>query len=130
MNIVVDTSALIAVLIDEASKPTIVEATQGCALTAPGSVHWEIGNAFSAMFKKKRITLEKAERAIRVYKTIPLRFVDIDIDEAVKMAKKMNIYAYDAYLLQCAIKHKAPLITLDNNLKRLAVQEHITIVEI
>lgn len=130
LNIIVDTSVLIAAVINETSKSAIVEATKGYSLYSPASVHWEIGNAFSAMFKQKRITLEKAEHAIRVYKTIPLRFVDIEIEEAIKTAKKLNIYAYDAYLVLCAIKYKAPLITLDKNLKRVALQENVEILEI
>jgi hypothetical protein len=56
MDIVVDTSALIAVIANEPEKPTLVELTSGADLIAPGSVHFEIGNAFSAMLRRRRIT--------------------------------------------------------------------------
>jgi predicted nucleic acid-binding protein len=49
MEFVVDTSVIIAVIVNEPSKPALIRATQGVDLLAPSSVHWEIANAFSAM---------------------------------------------------------------------------------
>lgn len=72
MNIVIDTSALIAVIADEPERPKLIEVTIGTDLIAPQSVHWEIGNAFSAMFKRKRISLEQAEQALEIYHQIPI----------------------------------------------------------
>lgn len=115
--ITLDTSALIAVIGNEASKPRIVELTAGHDLVAPGSVHWEVGNAFSAMLKRKRATLEQIRRSIQVYQRIPLRFIDVDLLEALDLADCLNLYAYDAYLLCCAQQTGTPLITLDNGLK-------------
>ncbi|MGB5687069.1 MAG: hypothetical protein WBM35_14775, partial [Candidatus Electrothrix sp.] len=54
---VVDTCALIAVITDEPERARIVELTRGNTLIGPGCIPWEIGNAFSAMFKRKRLTL-------------------------------------------------------------------------
>jgi predicted nucleic acid-binding protein len=68
MNITIDTSALIAVIGNEESKEKIVEITVGYSLFAPSSVHWEIGNAFSAMFKRDGATIESARAAIAAYK--------------------------------------------------------------
>lgn len=55
MDIVIDTSALIAVIVDEPQRTKIIEITSGNTLIGPGSIPWEIGNAFSAMFKQKRV---------------------------------------------------------------------------
>ncbi len=52
MDIVIDTSALIAVITGEPERDRIVELTTGATLVGPGSIPWEIGNAFSAMFKQ------------------------------------------------------------------------------
>jgi uncharacterized protein with PIN domain len=54
MNITIDTSVLLAVCTNEASKPKLVELTQGHHLLVPASVHWEVGNALSAMLKRDR----------------------------------------------------------------------------
>ena len=62
MNIVVDTSVIVAVLLNEPVKASLIEVTVNATLSAPMSLHWEIGNAFSAMFKKKRLSLEDAQK--------------------------------------------------------------------
>ena len=61
MDIVIDTSALIAVIAGEPERAKIIEITTGNTLIGPGSVPWEIGNAFSAMYKQKRLSLKKAK---------------------------------------------------------------------
>ena len=62
MDIVIDTSALIAVLVDELKRTKIIELTEGNTLIGPGSIPGEIGNAFSAMFKQIRLTLGEAQK--------------------------------------------------------------------
>jgi len=57
MNLVVDTSVIIAVITNEEHKRQLINLSKGADLIAPPSLHWEIGNAFSAMFKRKRISL-------------------------------------------------------------------------
>ena len=60
------------------------------------------------MLKRNRVTAADAIQAIETYQRIPLRMVDVELDEAIKLADKLNIYAYDAYLIRCAIKYKSP----------------------
>ncbi|MFZ1040793.1 MAG: type II toxin-antitoxin system VapC family toxin [Anaerolineales bacterium] len=130
MEITVDASVLIAVIVDETEKPTLVEMTREADLIAPASVHWEIGNAFSVMFKRQRVTMKQAQQAIEIYRQIPLRFVDVELSEALELAAELNIYAYDAYLLHCSAKYRAPLLTLDKQLARLAKQKGMSILEV
>jgi hypothetical protein len=52
-------------------------------LVAPGSVHWEIGNALSAMFKREAIHLDQALKLLEAYSAIPV----------------LNIFAYDGYVI-------------------------------
>ena len=61
MDIAVDTSVLLAVCINEPSKPRLIELSAGHALVAPASLHWEVGNALSAMLKRERLTLQQAQ---------------------------------------------------------------------
>ena len=125
-----DASAVIAVIANEPTKPDIIQATQGATLIGPGSIHWEIANAFSAMFKRDRLTLEKSVKALAVYKQIPIRFVEVELEESLRIADQLNIYAYDAYLLRCAQKQKAPLLSLDQALLRLAKQLKLQVIEV
>jgi predicted nucleic acid-binding protein len=130
MEIVVDTSVLIAVIANEPEKPLLVQLTIGANLVAPASVHWEIGNAFSAMLKRNRITLDEAQQAVSTYHAIPLRLLDIDLAPALNIAAQFNLYAYDAYLLSCALQQKAPLLTLDSGLRYAAQQARVRLVEV
>lgn len=130
MNITIDTSSLIAVIGNEASKPKIVEITKGCSLFAPASVHWEIGNAFSAMFKRHIFSIELAKQALIAYREIPIKFIDVPLEKALELSKAQNIYAYDAYLIQCAQQTSTSLLTLDNGLKVVAGNSGIGILEV
>ncbi|MFA6010213.1 MAG: type II toxin-antitoxin system VapC family toxin [Desulfobacteraceae bacterium] len=130
MDIVIDTSALIAVIVDEPERDKIIELTKGNALIGPGSIPWEIGNAFSAMFKRNRLGLEEAKRGLEIFKSIPLRYIDTDFANAVSISSQTNMYAYDAYFLDCALRHKAPLLTLDSRLKETARILKITTLEV
>ena len=130
MLIVIDTSVIIAVLTNESHKDELIEHTIGSDLISPPSLHWEICNAFSAMFKRKRVTLSQAKSAIDYYRKIPIRFIDIDLKNVLTISEDNNIYAYDAYFIECAIKQKAKLLTLDNKLKTIAEKLHIKTIEV
>ena len=116
MNIVIDTSVIISVITNEKHKNELVKKTIGTNLVAPSSLHWEIGNAFTAMFKRNRIALKEALNGLTYYRQIPIRFYDVDLNYALEIAKKLNIYAYDAYFIVCALKLNAPLLSLDGSL--------------
>jgi len=130
MKIVVDTSAIIAVIVDEPDRERLIELTKDATIVAPPSIDWEVGNAFSAMLKRSRITLEQAIEAIEVYQDISMEIVEIDLKEALRLAGKYNIYAYDAYFLQCAVEYNLPLISLDQNMIDIAKQEGIQVLQV
>ena len=130
MNIVIDTSAIIAVIIGESEREKVIELTAGNTLIASGSIPWEIGNAFSAMFKQNRLTLDDANKGLIIFRSIPVRFVETDFVNAISLAKQTNMYAYDAYLLDSALKFSAPLLTLDRKLKVAARSVDIEILEV
>jgi len=130
MDIVVDTSVIIAVIADEPVKEALVELTTGATLVAPHSVHWEIGNAFSAMLRRRRITVEQAIQAVKLYQQIPIRFVGAELEETLKIADRLGIYAYDAYVIGCALKYESPLISLDRNLIRAAKMIKAKVIEV
>jgi predicted nucleic acid-binding protein len=130
MKVVVDTSAVIAVVAGEAVKPRLIELTKDAVIVAPPSIDWEIGNAFSAMLKRGRLELEQAIEAIQVYQEIAIEIVEIDLKEAVRLAGKHKIYAYDAYIIQCAKEYDLPLISLDGSLIEIAKREGISVIEV
>lgn len=120
MDLVIDTSAIIAVIANEPERQPIIAETADSGLVAPASVHWEVGNAFSAMFRRRRITLEQARLAIRSYEQIRIRFMDIDLIQSLELSEQLDIYAYDAYVLASAFNLRLPLLTLDRRLATVA----------
>ena len=130
MRIVIDASVIIAVIANEPEKESLIKLTQNADLIAPYSVHWEIGNAFSSMIKKRRINGKQASEALSIYQNIPVNFVNVDLSESILLAEKYNIYCYDAYLLQCGLEHRYPLISLDAKLNQCAVEAGIKILEV
>lgn len=127
---VVDTSALIAVLTGEAARDHLIARTQGAELLAPGSVHWELGNALSALIKRRRLKLPEVQAALTAYAQIPIRFVDVELAAAIELADRFGLYAYDAYLMACARRLRAPLLTLDARLGRAAQEAGVQLVEV
>jgi predicted nucleic acid-binding protein len=122
MKITVDTSTILAVVLNEPEKMQLIEITKDAHLITPMSLHWEIGNAFSLMFKKKRINYREAVEAYKFYQEIPLEIMNIDMENALEISHDFGIYAYDAYMLSCALENKASLLTLDHYLAEIAIK--------
>ncbi len=130
MKYVVDASVIIAVIANEPEKDQLIEITKGADLLAPASIHWEIGNAFSAMIKRGRVTLEQALGAIGIYRHIPIRYTEVELENTLGIVSEHGIYAYDAYLLRCATKYNSALITLDRKLAQVAQEMNIEVIEV
>ena len=120
MNMVIDTSAIIAVIVAEPERDAIVAVTSGNTLIGPGSIPWEVGNAFSAMIKQRRVRVADAQRGMEILESIPLQYVNVDMSNVLSISAQVNAYAYDAYFLDCALRHASPLLTLDRTLGRAA----------
>lgn len=130
MVITIDTSALLAVLLNEQHKPDIVEATKGHDLQAPFSLDAEVGNALSAMFKRDRLSLNQARQVLTQFAEIPIRRTKLRLTEATEIAHNYNIYAYDAYVLDCARQYRSPLLSLDSQLKAVGKKLELTVLEV
>jgi predicted nucleic acid-binding protein len=96
LSVVIDASAVIAVVTNEAHKPALIRLTEDAELLSPLSLPVEIGNAFSAMFKRGRISLSAAKAAIAAYQRIAIRLTTIDLAQALDLSHQLGIYAYDA----------------------------------
>jgi predicted nucleic acid-binding protein len=130
MEVVIDASVLIAVITNEDEKAKLVSLTNEAELIAPLSVHWEIGNAFSSLLKRKHLKLAEVLDAVDIYLQIPVRFIEVELAESLELADEMDLYAYDAYLLRCAVRYHLPLLTLDGRLAEAAKRKKIQVLEV
>lgn len=133
--LVIDASAVIAVVTNEVHRPALIRLSEGAELISPFSLPAEVGNAFSAMFKRKRISLEKAKAAAAVYQEIAIRLTKIDLGHALDLSHRLDIYAYDAYLIACSLiacslQYRAPLLTVDGGLRTAAKRMKIEVLEV
>jgi predicted nucleic acid-binding protein len=113
VGVTVDASVVMAVLLNETSKARLLELTAGAELLSPTTLPWEVGNALTALFKRRRLDLPQAQQALGSFAEIAIRLVDVDLAGSVELAHQQSVYAYDAYVLECARRHRTPLLSLD-----------------
>ncbi|NNJ83471.1 MAG: type II toxin-antitoxin system VapC family toxin [Gammaproteobacteria bacterium] len=129
MNLIVDTNILLAVALDEPEKNTIIDLGLGYNAISPEILPYEIGNALAAMVKRRRLSEKEAIIALGITRDIPVRLIECDIRKALDIAMHFNLYAYDAYFLQCARAMGSPLITLDKKMHSIARALEITVLD-
>jgi predicted nucleic acid-binding protein len=120
VELVIDTAALLAVLLNEPERPALLAATAGATLYAPASLPWEIGNALVAAVRRRRLTTKQASEGWQAYQAVPIRLVEVDIGRAIQLAGERGVYAYDAYMLELARSRGLSLLTLDARLSDAA----------
>ena len=130
MHIVADTNIFLAVALGEPERARIIEMTTGHELAAPQVLPFELGNAIAAMKKRRILTADEVVPCWDAVQAIPVDLRPIDIRSALHIASRAGIYAYDAYFLECALNLRAPLLTLDKQMKRVARELSIPVMEL
>lgn len=130
MDIVADTNVFLSVALNEAAKSRIIRLTAGASISAPEILPYEVGNALSAMIKRKKLAEPDALKALEAVNLIPVRLVSVDLQASLKIAAEYGIYAYDAYFLQCAVVYSLPLLTQDKRMMQVAKKIGIQVLEL
>jgi len=130
LELVIDTSALLAVLLDEPERAVLITLTQSSTLLAPGSVPWEVGNGLIAGFRRKRLSARQVRDAWTSFERIPLRLVDVAVPKALGLAEQLGLYAYDAYIMEAARAQRVALLALDGRLRTAAAELGLEVWEV
>lgn len=130
MDIVIDTSAILAVIVGDVERKKIINVTGGNTLIGPGLIPWEIGNAFSTLYKQQRLSFTETTKGLSIFNDIPLRYIEPDFVMVLELSKKHDISAHEAYFFDCALRYKSPLLTLDQRLKAIAENIRVNILEV
>ena len=130
MKIVIDTSVVMAVLLNENKRDNILNVTYGAELYAPLIMQAEIGNAVSSLMKQGLITLEQGSKLVNSASNIPISNYEIDILTALELCYKYKIYAYDAYFLVLCKRMNFPLLTLDKGMRSIAEKINIKCIKL
>lgn len=83
----------------------------------------------SAMVKRRQIQRNDVQTTYRITQEIPVSLSIVDVPKALDIAVEHNLYAYDAYFLQCSLSLSSPLMTLDARLQAAAKAMSIKILE-
>jgi len=129
MEIIADASAFLAVVLNEVDRDWVINKTLEDRLLSPEILPYEIGNALIAVRKKGRLNDREIIKAYDISQRIPVKLVPVKIHDALKIAIRYNVYAYDAYYLQCCIENNLPLISLDDCMCDVARNLNIKVVE-
>ena len=128
MEIVSDASAFLAVALNEIDRDWVIEKTSALSIISPEVLPYKIGNALITVRRKGRLSDREVLRAFDISQKIAVRCAG-KVHDAMKMAIRFNIYAYDAYYLQCCIENRLPLISLDDRMCDVARSLGIKVVE-
>src|SRR3990172_2594237 len=120
MEIVADASAFLAVVLNESDRDWVIHKTTGRGIISPEILPYEIGNALIAVRRKGRLNDRECLRAFDIAQRIAVRLVPVKIHDSMKMAIRFNIYAYEAYYLQCCVENRSPLLSLDDRMCDIA----------
>jgi predicted nucleic acid-binding protein len=129
-HVVIDTSALLAVLLNEPERAALIDATQGRGLVAAPSLPWEVGNALVAGVRRRRISPAVLLEVWASYRKVPVRLAEIAVARALEIAVEFKVYAYDAYVLEAARAERLPLLTLDRALAHVARRLGLKLMEV
>jgi predicted nucleic acid-binding protein len=127
MEMIVDASAIMAVIAQEPERDTVIQLTKGAKILSPAMVSYEIANGLTKMVKKKIIDKERMLNIYKLYKNIPIRQIENNITKALEIAWNYKIYAYDACYLESAKRLTLPLLTFDSNMAKIGNELGITI---
>lgn len=130
MEAIADTSIIIALLTSEKERQHILQLTEDYELVCATSIEAEIGNAVSAMFRRGRLSLQQGKAVIAGFNACTFRLLPLNLSRTVEISHQCAIYAYDAYVLECAERLNAPLLTLDAGMKRAAGHLNISLIEV
>ena len=119
MILVVDASAIGAVLFEEPEGATVRAHVREETLIAPYLLDYELANI---ALKKVRRGVEPAPLVwvmLTRLETIPIRRVSVPPVDVAELARRTGLSAYDASYLWLAMSHDLELVTLDAKLARV-----------
>jgi predicted nucleic acid-binding protein len=128
MEILLDASAIMAVIVDESESEIVINYTKNAVIVSSNVLAFEIANGLTKMMKKKVIDdKEKMINIIRNFKQIPIKLVETNLEKAIEIAWEYKIYAYDAFYLEAAKRLNLPLLTFDIEMKKIGKEIGIKI---
>lgn len=116
--IVIDASALIAVVFGEPEGEAIREQCRGATLIAPQLLDYEIANICLVKQRRHPDIADQLARQFAAFQRLELQRLPVHIGEVHSLAAETGLTAYDAAYLWLALQQHCPLVTLDKALNK------------
>jgi predicted nucleic acid-binding protein len=124
LAIVVDASAIAAVVFNEPASDDMVEDIGDARLIAPSLLPYELANVY--VIKVRRYPDQKTalDRAFSLLGALDIELVAVPADAAGALASETGLTAYDAAYLWLARRLGLKLVTLDQKLGAAAGEDY------
>lgn len=87
---------------------------------APELLKFEVANGLKSAVKRKRVKAVLALKLLGLFLKLKVRYQSVNLTKTLKLALKFNLSVYDASYLVLSRQSKVRLLTLDENLAKLA----------
>jgi predicted nucleic acid-binding protein len=118
--VVVDASALAALLFGEPDAPVVSAALDRHALAAPTILRYELASVYLKKLKRYAERRSALTEMLQAYPLLAIDEVQPAADELARLAEQVNLTAYDAAYLWLGRFLSAPIVTLDRRLAEAA----------
>lgn len=118
--LVVDASAMGALVFGEPDAEQISQTLDGATLAAPALLWYEMAAVAVKKIRKHPQLGASIQGALKLAFRLPLTIIDVDFGETVSLALKNDLTIYDASYLWLADHLGAELVTLDEKLGKAA----------
>ncbi len=116
--LVVDASAVAALIFAEPGAEAVAERLRGGDLAAPALLPYEVANVAAAKLRRRLVREAHAEAAIALFGRLEVTLYQVAAPELFRVAGRTGLTAYDASYLSVARALRADLVTLDVKLER------------
>ncbi len=114
--VVVDASAVAAVVFNEPEADAVLDQLGDRRLFAPSLLPYELGNVFVVKMRRYPEFAKEIGQAFSLFEMLDVQLVDVPCEDAARWALETGLTAHDAAYLWLARRLNAPLATLDRKL--------------
>jgi predicted nucleic acid-binding protein len=118
--VVVDASALGAIVFGEPRQDEIAERLRNSTLHAPALLRFELANIAVTKIRRRQLDRARALDALAAFSLLDVVIADVTPEACAELALAAGLTAYDAAYLVLARQLGAPLVTLDLKLEKAA----------
>jgi predicted nucleic acid-binding protein len=121
-RVVVDGSAVAALLFGEPGGPGVADRLEGRALYAPTLLRYELASVCLKKGVAEPHQRERLRAALQLFRRLQIREVQVPSHALVEAATASGLTAYDAAYLWLSRELEGELVSLDDQLNRAAAE--------